>query len=426
MSKKPSEELIALDIMRVSHETGVPLSQLTYAQYKKLGHHTYAELQKCGGFQAILKHYFQYLDTPEMRLVHAKRVKARYIRRLEARVASQEYLMDQLVDAVHRGLRKYPLKVKKYNQPKRLPRDSTRAITALLSDTHFGLDISARETGTNEYNWLVASRRMSHYIESIVEHARVTTTKQLHLCIGGDIAQGIVYTVDKGTHPIVTQVLGSAHIIVNMLEYALHYFDDIYVHCTPDNHMRLPSKKRDGLISQKWDSFSTMLHIILATHFRNHTRVKFNVPLTPYTVVKVFDHTFFLTHGDTVLNIPFPSKVLPVERITLEKNRLIGSGIVDSLDAILIGHLHTPLCMPLDAGGTLIVNGTGSGNDNYSVANGYLYNNPTQIFFTSTTQEAVDSVHPVRLAIADGDPRYDQIIQPFRADILGPDSLIMP
>jgi hypothetical protein len=209
-----------------------------------------------------------------------------------------------------------------------------------------------------------------------------------------------------------------------MIELFQSHFQNIHVHCTPDNHLRLPSKGRSGLISQKWDSFATMLHIIIAKHFRNHKRIKFNVPLTPFTLVNVFDHVFLLTHGDTVLNIPFPTKVLPIEKINSEKIRLIESGISDKIDGILIGHLHTPLYMPLNTGGMLIVNWTASWADNYAISQGYLYNNPTQIFFTTTQTEPCDSVHMVRLKDADKDGSLSKVIPPFKADILGPNSII--
>lgn len=419
-----NEEKIALDIIRVSHEIGVPLNQLTYTHYKKHGKFSYNELQKQGGFQSIIKHYFNYLTEPELTLLHAKRVKASYIRRLEARVGAQDYIVKEVSQELERQLKKYPIKIIKYPRPKHKRINRDKAIVAFISDTHFGLDISADETGVNKYNWTVAGRRMALFASKILETAKERGIHRLELCIGGDIAQGIVYTNDKGTHAVVTQILGSAHILINFIEFLASHFQKINVHCTPDNHMRLPSKGRDGLISQKWDSFATLLHIIMAKHFRAMSRVVFNVPLTPYTLFRVFDHVFFLTHGDTVLDIPYPSKVFPIEKINTEKIKLMHSGISDKIDAILIGHLHNPLCMPLNSGGMLIVNGTASGTDNYAISKGYLYNNPTQIFFIVDKHNPHESLHVTPLKSADNDKNYDSIIPSFKATTLGPKSII--
>lgn len=424
MSKKPTPENIALDIIRVSRETGVPVCKLTPAKYKEEGAFTAEEIKKNGGFSNIVT---AYLTSPQPTIQYSRKIKAAYIRRLEAKVSSQEYLVEQLINSVKEEIKKNPIKINRYHAPKvKRKTDPKRELVIVISDTHFGLDISIKENGINAYNWTVAANRMAEYALAIKQIAEDIKIDKAHICIGGDIAQGVVYTTDKGTHALITQILGSMHILANFIEFCASVFSEITVHCTPDNHMRQPSKKRDGLISQKWDSYSTILHVLLHTHFRNTSRISFNVPLTPYTLVKIFDFTFLLTHGDTVLNIPFPTKILPIEKITSEMSRLVSSGITDKLDGVIIGHLHTPLSMPLNNGGHLIINGTASGTDNYSLSRGYLYNNPTQVAFLVNKNTGIEAVYTVKLNPLNNPKKtLNEIIPPFKATVIGPESIVL-
>jgi hypothetical protein len=79
----------------------------------------------------------------------------------------------------------------------------------------------------------------------------------------------------------------------------------------------------------------------------------------------------------------------------------------------MMGHVHVPVSTTLDNGAELIINGTGSGTDNFAQSIGILSNNPCQVIFEATEDYVVGDFRKVFLKDADSDEYYDKIIQPY-------------
>ena len=341
----------------------------------------------------------------------------RYIKKLEGQIGNLEYWTNLQNNSVAEYFKANPIKLLG-KPPKALRSPKNREVLAFISDTHFGLDIHPDEVPENKYNWTVACRRMAKFAEQVAafKTERRDETPQLRLCLGGDLGQGIIHTSESGTHLITTQVHGATSILIQFIDYLRNYFSSIKVECTPCNHMRLTHKGHDkgSATAQKFDAFSTMVHIGLESAFRQYDDVTFNIPMTPYTNFKIFNHEFMLTHGDTYFRVGNVSKSVNIDSLTAQVNSLNAARALRALkpvNVVMVGHVHTPLFTTLKNDAELIVNGTGSGLDSYAQSIGIHSNKPVQTIFEVTPEHAVGDYRKISLLDAGSESRYDKIIK---------------
>jgi hypothetical protein len=157
-----------------------------------------------------------------------------------------------------------------------------------------------------------------------------------------------------------------------------------------------------------------MVHLGLEAAFRQAKDVSFNIPMTPYTNFKVFNHEFMLTHGDTYFKVGNVSKTINIESLTAQVNALNASRSISSLkpiDVVMVGHVHTPLATTLKNDTELVVNGTASGLDPYAQSIGISSNKPVQTIFEVTPEYSVGDYRRVHLLDAGNNPKYDKIIK---------------
>lgn len=244
----------------------------------------------------------------------------------------------------------------------------------------------------------------------------------LYWMIGGDIGQGDIHP-GPDTYPLVVQIHGALHIFTHAIDYLLNFYKNIEIFTVTDNHWRMPHVSKRPQTAQKWNSFATLFHISLKMAYRNDKRVKVYIPKTPYATFKVFDHTYWLTHGDTVIKTGNVGKTVDISSLNEQLNNLnTGNTLESPIDVALFGHVHVPLNTTLPNGCELIINGTGSGVDPYAQSIGIFYNNPTQVIWEATPQWAVGDFRKVSLRPADDKKEYDKIIPPYEIDSLGPGS----
>jgi hypothetical protein len=336
------------------------------------------------------------------------------VRKLEQDLGEQKLWLNKFTSNLHELFKAAPPRIihtrKRRADAKPLKRERENVV--FVSDTHFGLDIDKNEVVVNEYNWTVASRRMAKLAQQAAEFKSEHRgeSPQVRICLGGDICQGAIHP-DAGTHMMDVQLHGATHILTQFIDHLRQHYKSVVVECTPDNHMRFPWKNNgERQHSQKHDGFATLLYIMLQQRYFNETDVKFDIPKTPYTAFDVLGHSFYMTHGDTVISAGSPGKAIDVARITSDLRKLQANG--RKIDVLMMGHVHTPVRMTLDSG-KLVINGTGSGTDPYALSVGYGYNNPIQVLFEVTREYAVGDYREVDLSTAGSDRQFDDIIVPY-------------
>jgi hypothetical protein len=415
-------DLILEDIQKVAHSNCKLPSQLTYTEYSATAKYSAKELQKFGGFHAIITDTFLVEDDqPELSVVQGQRNRKSYLKKLQKRVGDKEYFTGRMLDAMREVMAANPLPVSKTSAPTKFKiSGKRRENVAFISDTHFGLDIDGDEVPGNEYNWKVSARRMAKYAEQVAtykyEHRKDCPT--LRVCLGGDLAQGVIHLSEHGTQLMSNQIWGTTHNLFQMIQYWRKFYSQVVVECTPDNHLRRVYKGPDRATAQKYDSHATDIHLMLQAAFRTDKSVSFHIPKTPYTTFDVLGHRVFLTHGDTVLRSGVISKSVNIGRITTDV-RALQAATDKHIAAVLLGHVHVPLSTTLDNGTELVINGTGSGTDSFAQSLGIMNNNPCQVVFEATEDYVVGDFRKVFLKDADTNMAYDKLIKPYDGSFKG-------
>lgn len=325
-----------------------------------------------------------------------------------------EYLEKQesVLESFKQILEENPIKVHKpvkHNKKKKIK----RAIFGKLSDLHIQAQIDEEEMGgLNKFGNIEEARRLAFYMRelgSYKEHHREET--ELILPLNGDIGQGIIHDIES-TPPMTTQFAAMLHLLTQAISYAASKYSKVRLVMVGGNHLRFMHKSNKGRqTSQKWDSFSTLLYIALEYALKDHENIEFETPVTPYALIEVLNHKYFITHGDTVLNVGNPGKNISTEQLKNKVNDLI-SGL-GHIDAVLVGHVHVPCYTTLNNGTDLVINGSLSGIDPFCQSIGLFKNNPCQVMFEATEEYPVGDVRVVRLQCADELEELDKIIQPF-------------
>jgi hypothetical protein len=416
-----SIDQIVSDIERVSAKQHILPSEITLGQYSKNGGlYDGRSLRIWGGFASIVKSMAGIDSVAQLAGTKYMQTRAKYVKKLENIVGDKAYIKQAMYDGFQKALLEHGSFTISKNPPKMVlknaaKRKKKRANAVLISDIHLGLNISADEVITNEYNWGVAAKRLGKLTEQValykLDHR--AECDELNVCLNGDLGQGIIHLNDSGTELITYQVVGIVSYLTQMIDYWRNYYKTIRVHCTPDNHMRLTHKGNDRATSQKFDSFATMIHMMLQAAFRTCTDVQFNIPKSAITSFHSLGHHFGMTHGDGHIASGNVGHSVNVKGIANQVMRL-NAAVDDPYDAILLGHVHVPLFMHLNETGTyLVVNGTGSGVDPYAETLGYFRTMPCQTMWEITEQYPVGDFRIVDLTDAGKDDTYARFIKPY-------------
>lgn len=357
-------------------------------------------------------------EAPSIDVVAARGVELRtsYVRGLERRASESDYFLERLEEATIRLFERAPLVVAapRSRQERAQKEIFSRELVAVISDTHFGLEIDSREVPGNRFDWTIAARRLAKVAFQIAtwkpQHRKETS---LTICLAGDIIQGVIHAEsDLNVTPMSEQIHGASQMLVQMIDYLSQHFDCIRVVCTPGNHDRF-THRSGRAVSGKWDGFAAQIYGILTFAFRMHDAIEIIIPRTPYVTFELVGGALvFVTHSDTVLRSGNLRR-LNVEKITEQIHRLDASHTFEKPIAVtVVGHTHIALWTQLDNGTDLIANGCLSGADPFAQSLGFHASHPAQMIFEATPEHPVGDVRRVRLRDADQDASYDEIISP--------------
>lgn len=416
------------DIRNVATKVGVDPLDMTVRQYSRAGGAFDGRgLRRFGGFAAIVRGAFAQSESALPRRLVA-RAGARKAENAAADRLIEEH--DILESFRKMWLEQVPCIPSKVTKPKLKPLGGSkqRANGVLISDVHLGLIIDRDEVMFNGYDWQIGARRLGKLAEQVATYKsnHRDECEELHVCLGGDLGQGIIHLSDNNTELITYQVNGISQYLIQMIDYWRRYYSKIHVHCTPDNHLRLTHKGPDRASAQKFDSFSSFIHLAIQMAFRNCNDVIFTIPKTAITTFNILGHKFGMTHGDSHINSGNVGNSVNVKGIANQLLRL-NQAQADGrpYDAFLLGHVHVPLYMHLNETNTrLIINGTASGTDPYAESVGFFRTRPSQVIWETTDGHAVGDFRIVDLTDADEVVAYEDIIEPYDHDMLIMDSLL--
>jgi len=321
---------------------------------------------------------------------------------------TQQTLIEELSNVVKNCTFKKHKIVKKKKKKK-----TTRALFMHLSDLHIRADIQEGEMGgLNKYGPYEEARRLAFFCKEVAEYKMPhRDNTELVIAMNGDLGQGIIHNPES-TPVMTTQFAAMLSLFTQAISYLAGEFKSVRIVCTTGNHLRFMHKLNKGRqTAQKWDSFSTIVSVSLKAALKEYKNVSFEIPETPYALIDILGHKFFITHSDTVLTVGRVGKTISTGGIKNKINDLITG--LGKIDVVVIGHIHTASYTSLDNGTQLVSNGSMSGIDPFAQSIGILHNDPIQQMFEVTEKHAVGDIRFVRLLEADDMPQLESIIEPF-------------
>lgn len=379
-------------------------------------------LRQFGGFSALLKLAIPEAFGDSNKLKYDVVRQNKYVSRLETNRHKYEHLKNAVLEASVEALKNIqPIRGQKSYVASKRKKGLRRMNVALLSDTHFGLDIDPRESMGNTYNWSVAANRLSKFMEQIAEFKidHRDDCEGVALLLGGDLGQGVVHwSTDYGTKPLADQIVGISSYIIQSVQYLRQHFGRVEIYFTTDNHMRATYRHGDRATGQKWDSFSIPIATALEARFMECEDVSIHFDKSPINTFRLLGHKYGLTHGDTHVNtgnIGNSINIASISKQLLSLNAVQPDG---PYDVICMGHVHTPLRIAIaNAGTEVIINGTMSGTDAYAGSLGFFRTMSCQTLWECTEEYPVGDFRIVHL---DKAQNVDSIIMPYQ------DSLHLP
>lgn len=377
------------------------------------------ELRKIGGFKSAFALLFPETQVPPVGAFTTK-AKAAFLKRKVVKKVNDEYLKLEFLETFKEVMKDQPLKVHPSFKQKNKTPNKSRTIVVHISDTHFGANIEANEmNGVNEFNWTVASRRMALLAEQTVGYKpQYRADTELVIAINGDIIAGVIHNQEWFADLLAKQTAGTLKILIQFISYTAQYFGKVRVVMTSGNHGRAMHKgSKDRGTTHKWDSYETMIYLgVKHAVEAKCPNVKCEIPETPYAIVQIQGHNFFITHGDTVVNAGNPGSSLNMKSLNTQIMKLISSFKM-TFAGVMLGHTHVSTVQTLDSSAKLLINGTLSGADPYVQSIGIFSNNPEQTLFEVTAEHPVGDIRFINLLNADDRKELDKIIEPLKGNL---------
>jgi hypothetical protein len=439
MSESKLVAKIKSEVERITNKLSLPhASFLTKSQFLSLSKVSEWELRKVGGLQGIISSYFPFDDVDLKEVTRAKENDS-YVNKLEKKYGKLDLFRESLLEAMQKEFSKLkiqPVSLNEKQTKKHLEslygdlgkHSLPRSVVAIASDLHFGSTVDEELGGRNQFNWEIAARRWSMFIQQIASYKIEArgSHQELHILILGDLIQGLIHDYDsKKCDAQSKQLAGLTKYLIEGIEYLQHHssFKNIIVHCTAGNHDRMIHKaSKDRAMIDRDDSLVHPIFYFMGRYFNGKSNVQVLVPKTPYIDVTIQGHRLWGSHGDVLVNLPNPAKNLSTAKLEMQINKINASEREigkQPYEIFCFGHIHQPAHIMTTVGTHVIVNGCLIGLDQFAFNAGCAFTSvPTQTIFEITKEYGAADIRLVYVSKADDNKSLSQIVKPYNYELV--------
>ncbi len=276
--------------------------------------------------------------------------------RLQRQLAKQKAKTADLVAAVYEAAHDAALvvgKPKPVPPPKRDRRKGSPEVALLhLTDTHIG-------AVTPSFNTEVAIGRVNETIAKTIQMTEIQRAdhpvRECVVLLGGDLIEQTgqfpnqVWAVDGTTF---AQIFNAAGAIHDALLTLLGEFEKVTVYEVPGNHGRVGrGKGRQSLDYESDTNWDRIIGKVIADQTASQPRIEWHAADSWYHVGDIGSYKFLCHHGDTIRGF---GGNIPAYGI-LRKHLSWQAGVMPEFHDAYLGHFHTPMSLPLPAGGRVFV-----------------------------------------------------------------------
>ncbi len=251
----------------------------------------------------------------------------------------------------------------------------------VFSDWHLGLKT---ENVFNKYNTQICKERIIKVVNKASERIKLHRCRRLHVVVLGDLYHGAIHNSARvaSEEYVCDQLMQSAEILAQSVEYLNQYVEDTIVYTTYGNHGRTVQNKNDSIHR---DNMERIIPWWLEQKFINHN----NIIIAPdegheFIFINTCGHEICATHGDND-----SVKTAPRLLATLFQKKYS-----KDIEYILLGDKHHRESFD-ELGVTSFLCGSLCGTDDYA-NNKRLYSEPSQMLLITNPECGVDAEYRIK------------------------------
>jgi len=276
----------------------------------------------------------------------------------------------------------------KVSKSLKAPKGAATALV-MLSDLHLDEVVKPEEVaGMNAYSREIALARLQRTAVGAVRMGMELmggfNYEGAIVVLGGDLVTGNLHDLAEfnETHSVIATVDYWVDHLAAFLEVIAEAYKRVHVVSVVGNHGRLTRKPRTkGRVE---DNFDYLLTRLLQRHYHNDKRFTWNVPLSADAYVDVYDSRLLITHGDQAKGGAGISGLLTPISLLDHRKRKRDASVGRPYSHLWMGHWHQYLRT-----GSVTVNGSMKGLDEYAFLGNFGYEAPSQAFAVITPEHGV-------------------------------------
>lgn len=275
----------------------------------------------------------------------------------------------------------------------RLSKGSGEAtVVVLASDWHIEERVDPDTiNGLNTHNLDVARKRAVEFFQATVRLTEIlgkdTTITTMVLALLGDFITGDIHEEMLETAEVepTLAIIEAQKLLTSGIQFILDNTNlNLVIPCHSGNHARTTKETRHA--TEAGHSLEYIMYHMLADHFRDNKRVKFIIPRSYHSFVRVYDEVIRFHHGH---NLRYGGGVggltIPVNKAIAQWNKSNKDVTIDCF-----GHWHTRF-----DGGNFIANGSNIGFNAFAVSIKASFDRPSQTLFLIDRKRGKTCVWPI-------------------------------
>ena len=310
------------------------------------------------------------------------------LRAMDRKEFREDYVVDKVLDIFSKNVKRFKPTVytPTYTEPNAFVNKWGNIVG--ISDWHIGEDVSSDEVnGSNEFNYKVAHKRITKYIQSI---SIKQTSENLVIADLGDNIRGIIHGGLEDTEGgLMESIVKAVDLQVMFINAMLSLYNKIDYRFVVGNHSRLDDHIKS---KNKYKDYSWLITQMLVRLYADETRITFNISKSGFHLIKVNTARILLFHGDTLRSYN-PNQ--NGSRLNAQDN-CVGL-FKKSARHFFSGHKHIAMNIQNQWEGVNIISGTLVGNNEYGVQNGFSTISSSQCMFNVQQDGNIEEIYHFNL-----------------------------
>lgn len=266
----------------------------------------------------------------------------------------------------------------------------------MLSDIHCGEIVRLSETsGLGEYSIDIFKNRLRYLFDSVLSivdlHRNSYPVKKLVMLWLGDFVHGArsagAWSSISVGQSILDQVFLCAQWLIEEVLRMCANFEQVEIYAVPGNHGR--TSKEDEYHAN-WDN---VIYKHVEGMLGNQPNLAIHTTYSKWLVANIGGVDFLCLHGEGIKSwagIPYYGVQRTESKLSSLLTRSDKSEMTTPPKYLALGHFHSPADLPINGGGKILMNGSFSGGDDYSI---------NQLWSAYPAEQKMFGISPRRKAI---------------------------